>query len=71
MAAIVTHVFVSGIADDPAAAAAGEVLPRFYRFNYLIATSTFSAGAVSAYLSLEPPAGFVSTLYPNNFSSGL
>lgn len=51
--------------------APGETLPRFYRFNYLIATSTFSAGAISAYLGLEPPTGLVSTLYPNNFASGL
>lgn len=49
----------------------GEVLPRFYRFNYLIDTSTFSAGAVSAYIGMEPPTGFTSTLYPNNFASGL
>ena len=48
-----------------------EALPRFYRFNYLIATSTFSAGAVSGFLGLEAPTGFVSTLYPNNFASGL
>lgn len=55
----------------PKLMAPGEVLARFYRANYLIATSTFSAGAVSAYISLEPPSGFVSTLYPNNFASGL
>lgn len=27
--------------------------PRFIRLNYLIATSTFSAGAVSAYLTID------------------
>lgn len=55
----------------PKLMALGEVLPRFYRINYLIATSTFSAGAVDAFLMLEPPSGFVSTLYPSNFVSGL
>jgi len=39
--------------------------PRFYRLNYLIATSTFSAGALSAYIvidrqdSSQYPAGLV------------
>jgi len=55
----------------PKLMAAGEVMGRFYRAYYLVDTSTFSAGAVDAYISLEPPSGFVSTLYPNNFASGL
>lgn len=41
--------------------------PRFYRLNYVIATSTFSAGALSAYIvidrqdSSQYPAGLVIT----------
>src|SRR5674476_520845 len=41
--------------------------PRFYRLNYLVATSTFSAGALSAYIvidrqdSSQYPAGLVIT----------
>lgn len=41
--------------------------PRFYRLNYLVATSTFSAGALSAYMvidrqdSAQYPAGLTIT----------
>lgn len=45
----------------------GETLPRFYRVNYTVGTSTFSAGTVTAVLLLNAPAGLVSTLYSNNF----
>lgn len=45
----------------------GEVLPRFYRINYTVGTSTFSAGTVTSVILLNPPSGLVSTLYPNNF----
>lgn len=50
---------------------AAENMPRFYRFRYAIGTATFSAGAVTAGILLDTPTGMVSTLYPNNFSSGL
>lgn len=30
-----------------------STFPRFYRLNYLIATSTFSAGALSAYIVID------------------
>ena len=45
----------------------GEALPRFYRFNYVVGTSTFSAGTITANLMINPSSTRVSTLYPNNF----
>lgn len=47
----------------------GEELPRFYRVNYVVGTSTFSAGEVTSVILLNPPAGFGGTLYPSNFTS--
>ncbi len=44
------------------------LLPRFYRINYVVATSTFSAGAISAAIILDVPT-FVNTQYPANFTS--
>lgn len=43
-------------------------LPRFYRVNYIVATSTFSAGNVTTAIVISPPSGLVSTLYPSNFA---
>lgn len=48
--------------------APGEALPRFYRVNYVVVTSTFSAGAVTADILLNPPEGQVGTLYGSNFT---
>jgi hypothetical protein len=48
-----------------------ETLPRFYRFFYTTSAATFSSGTFTAGILLDTPTGFVSTLYPNNFSSGL
>lgn len=50
---------------------AGETMPRFYRFLYNTSTATFSSGTFSAGILLDTPTGMVSTLYPNNFASGL
>ncbi len=51
---------------------AAENMPRFYRFKYANTTAaTFSAGAFTAGILLDTPTGMVSTLYPNNFASGL
>ncbi len=51
---------------------AAESMPRFYRFFYANTTAaTFSAGNISAGILLDTPTGMVSTLYPNNFASGL
>jgi len=51
---------------------AAENMPRFYRFFYGNTTvATFSAGAITAGILLDTPTGMVSTLYPNNFASGL
>lgn len=47
--------------------APGEPLPRFYRFNYTIATGPMLSGTLTAGILLNPPAGAVSTLYPSNF----
>lgn len=50
---------------------AGESMPRFYRFRYVIGVATFSAGAITSGILLDTPTGMVSTLYPSNFASGL
>ncbi len=50
---------------------AGESMPRFYRFRYAEGSGTFSAGTITAGILLDTPTGMVSTLYPNNFASGL
>lgn len=56
----------------PPVAMLGDYLPRFYRFAYVNTTAaTFSAGAFTAGILLDVPTGMVSTLYPNNFASGL
>ncbi len=56
----------------PPVAMIGDYLPRFYRFAYVNTTAaTFSAGAFTAGILLDAPTGMVSTLYPNNFASGL
>lgn len=47
----------------------GESLPRFYRVNYVVATSTFSAGAVNTYVTLNAPSGNLVSLYPSNFTA--
>lgn len=56
----------------PPVAMIADYLPRFYRFAYVNTTAaTFSAGAFTAGILLNAPTGMVSTLYPNNFASGL
>lgn len=50
---------------------AAENMPRFYRFRYAGSTATFSAGSLTAGILLDTPTGMVSTLYPNNYASGL
>lgn len=44
-----------------------EGLPRFYRLNYVVATSTFSAGAVSSWFMINP-ATLPFGIYPNNYT---
>ena len=47
----------------------GESMPRFYRAAYVNTTAaTFSAGALTTAILLDPPTGFVSALYPKNFT---
>lgn len=45
----------------------GEAMPRFYRLNYVVATSTFSAGNLSANLVLNPSNGTKVQNYPANY----
>lgn len=47
----------------------GEALPRFYDLNYVVATSTFSAGAVTAWFGIGP-ANLPVGIYPNNYTVG-
>lgn len=43
-------------------------LPRFYRMNYTVATSTFSAGKLTAAICQTPPT-FAGIQLPSNFGS--
>lgn len=55
----------------PYASAAAQIgpgmanLPRFYRMNYVVASS--ATVSVTAYIGVSPPLGYVSTQLPNNF----
>lgn len=46
----------------------GEALPRFYRFNYVVATGPMLTGKITAAIMLNPPTQ-VSIQYPANFTS--
>lgn len=46
---------------------AGEALPRFYRFNYTIATGPMLTGTLTAGILLNPTSQLISRLYPSNF----
>lgn len=45
----------------------GEAMPRFYRLNYVVATSTFSAGALNANIVLNPSQATRIQNYPANY----
>ena len=45
----------------------GEAQPRFYRLDYVVGTSTFSAGNLSANIVLNPSNGTKLGNYPSNF----
>ena len=45
----------------------GEAMPRFYRVNYVVATSTFSAGAINANIVLDPSNVTKIQNYPANY----
>ena len=47
----------------------GEALPRFYRLNFVVGTSTFSAGNINAFLNLNPTQATKIGLYPGNYVS--
>lgn len=47
---------------------AGEALPRFYRFNYVVATGPMTGGTISGDILLNPPTQVI-TQYPSNFTS--
>lgn len=44
-----------------------EAMPRFYRLNFVVATSTFSAGAITASLVLNPSQAAKTGRYPSNY----
>lgn len=46
----------------------GEVLPRFYRCNYIVATGPMTAGALNASIALNVPS-LTNIQYPANFAS--
>ena len=48
--------------------AVGEVLPRFYRLNYVVATGPMTAGKLNSSLLLNAPTQ-VNIQYPANFTS--
>lgn len=45
----------------------GEAMPRFYRTNFIVATSTFSAGNISASIVLNPSQATKIQNYPGNY----
>jgi len=45
----------------------GEAQPRFYRVNYVVGTSTFSAGNISANIVLNPTTATKIQNYPSNY----
>lgn len=45
----------------------GEAMPRFYRLNFIVATSTFSAGNITAELVLNPSQATKIQRYPGNY----
>ncbi len=45
----------------------GEAMPRFYRLNFVVGTSTFSAGTITAYLNLNPSQATKIQNYPGNY----
>lgn len=45
----------------------GEAMPRFYRLNFVVGTSTFSAGKITAYLNLNPSQATKIQNYPGNY----
>lgn len=44
-----------------------EAMPRFYRLNFIVATSTFSAGNITASLVLNPSQAAKIQRYPGNY----
>lgn len=47
----------------------GEAQPRFYRLNYVVATSNYLSGAISANLVLNPSQATKIQTYPANYSA--
>jgi len=45
----------------------GEVMPRFYRLNYTVATGPFTAGALTSNLVLNPSQATKIQNYPSNY----
>lgn len=49
--------------------APGEALPRFYRFNYTIATGPMTAGNITGYIGFGGPLSLTNIRYPKNYVS--
>lgn len=48
----------------------GQAPPRFYRLNYVVATSTFSAGKITSGLCLNPPSSLTAAIQTqSNYTS--
>ena len=47
--------------------ASGQRLPRFYRADYIVGTGTFTAGAVTAYIGINPTTFGEIGQYPENY----
>lgn len=71
-----TSLLLGSVVDLPIpsyASAAAEIgagmgaLPRFYRLNYVVASS--ATVSVTGYIGINPPLGYVSTQLGNNFTS--
>ncbi len=45
----------------------GVAMPRFYRLNFVVGTSSFSAGKITAYLNLNPSQATKIQNYPGNY----
>lgn len=45
----------------------GEVLPRFYKFNYVVATGPMTAGKITGNILLDAPSIARARSYPANF----
>lgn len=65
--ASLTAGFIHQFQIPPVPADFGESAPRFYRLAYVIGTATYTAGTISANITLNPTNGVRIQEYPGNF----